>query len=132
MKQTVANLVEADKGQVIRKAKKNELEFGLRPDFKKIGQYRNDDYAFIKNLQNPLAGYGNIDLIRTGAFVNSLFPVRRGNGFIFDSNVDYRDNLIENHGEAPIVGLNQKTFNKIQIDVLAPELRKEIKQILGQ
>lgn len=124
--------MEKDPKQEIKKAKRNELEFGLSPNFKKIGQYRNDNYAYIKNIQNPLAGYGNVDLIRTGAFVNSLFPVRRGNGFIFDSGDPKRDDLISKYGEAPVVGLNQKTFNKIQIDVLAPELRKEIKQILGQ
>lgn len=124
-------MVEQDKDRVLRKAKINELEFGLLPDRKKIGQYASDEYAFKKNNLNPLAGMGNVDLILTGAWSNSLFPIKKGSGFVFNSSNDKNNGLLQKYGDG-ILGLNQKTFDKIQKEVYKPELFKYIRKRIGQ
>jgi len=125
------DLIEQDKGRNLRKAKINELEFGLNPDRTKIGSYRSDDYAFKKNNKNPLAGFGNVDLILTGAWSNSLFPVVKSNRVIFDSSNSKHDDLLSKYGEG-IASLNQNTFNRIAKANYQPELLKLIKKRIGQ
>lgn len=120
-----------DEGQVLKKAKLNELEFGLLPDRKKIGKYRNFDYIEYKHNLNPLAGRGNVDLILTGAFSNSLFTTGRSTRYIFESGDPKADGLIKKYGR-DIMGLNQRTFNTIQQTVYKPKLVRFIKQQLGQ
>lgn len=124
-------LVETDKGRELRKAKINELEFGLRPDYKKIGNYRSDSYAFRKNNLNPLAGFGNVDLMLTGAFANSLFPIKKTTGFIFESSDSKLGDLISKYG-MDIMGLNQKTFDDIQKNIYSVEIIRYIKTRIGQ
>jgi len=123
--------VETDKGRELRKAKINELEFGLRPDYKKIGNYRSDSYAFTKNNLNPLAGFGNVDLMLTGAFANSLFPVKSTVGYMFDASDQKKGDLIAKYG-MDIMGLSQKSFNKIQKEIYAPEIIRYVKKRIGQ
>lgn len=124
-------MVEADKNRELRKAKINELEFGLMPDRSNIGFYASDDYAMFKNNLNGLAGFGNVDLILTGAWSNSLFPIKKGNGFIFDSNNDKNEGLLEKYGSG-IASLNQGTFNRIQKIYYAPDLVNYVKKRIGQ
>ena len=119
-----------DKNQVLKKAKINEFEFGLRPNFTKIGLYSNDYYAHKKYLMNPLAGEGQVDLILTGATVNSLFTVAKTGRFIFDASNTKWDSLLKKYGN-DIEGLNQKTFEKIQAQEQAPILAKYINEQLG-
>lgn len=126
IQQEVVKLVLRDQNQVLKKAKINEFEFGYRPSFKKIGKYRSDAYAQYKSTKNPLAGYGYVDLIDTGAFVNSLFVRQSGNGFLFDSGND-KASLLETAYGRDIFGLNQKTFNTIQKEYYIPDIRKFIK-----
>ena len=123
----MAEVVERDKGQEIKKAKINELEQGKRHDGSPIGLYRNASYARYKNLLNPRAGLGRVDLILTGAFANSLFPVRRGKGtFSFDASNGKAPDLFAKYGEDNR-GLNQEAFNDIQRDIIAPEIAQFIK-----
>lgn len=115
----------------MKKAKINELEFGYLPSFKKIGKYRSDAYATKKYAQNALAGYGYVDLIQTGAFSNSLFPRQSGKGFIFDSGNDKAPKLIEAYG-SDIMGLNQRTYAKVENLYYVTPIAKYIKTRLGQ
>lgn len=131
LQKEVQQMVEADKNRELRKAKINELEFGLMPDRSKIGFYASDDYAFYKNNLNGLAGFGNVDLILTGSWSNSLFPIRKGEGFVFDSGNNKHEGLLEKYGNG-IASLNQKTFNKIQKLYYAPELVRYVKKSIGQ
>jgi len=80
---------------------------------------------------NGLAGFGNVDLILTGAWSNSLFPIKKGDGFFFDSSNDKNSELISKYG-LDILGLNQKTFNKIQKEVYARQIVLFIKKRIGQ
>lgn len=115
----------------LKKVKINEFEFGLRPNGKRIGEYANDNYAHKKNMQNSLAGYGNVDLIQTGAFVNSMFVFKNTKGFLFDASNDKKGKLIEQYG-LDIMGLNQKTFNKRQKYIYKIQLSEEISRILNK
>lgn len=132
IKNKTTELVLRDKNQSIKKAKENELEFGLRPDHTKIGLYSDPDgsYAFRKHLKNPLAGSGYIDLTLTGATNRSLFTKQFAAGFVFDANTKQWDVNIGRYGK-DIQGLNQKTFEKIQFKEHAPELADFINEELG-
>lgn len=112
--------------QNLRELKESEFESGLRPKSSKIGKYASEGYAKHKNAMNPKAGLGNVDLIYTGAFVNSLFVKPFSKGYIFDSNNSKSGNLIGKYG-LDIMGLNQETFNKRQNDFYRFELIKNIK-----
>lgn len=121
----VTEIVVSDQKE-LRELKENEFEFGLRPSFKKIGRYQSQAYANYKSLLNPLAGKGNVDLIQTGAFVNSLFVKPFSKGYIFDSENEKKGRLIGKYG-LDIMGLNQETFNKRQKDLYRFELTRTIK-----
>jgi len=125
----VEQLTLQDKNQTIKKAKINEFEFGLRPNFTKIGLYSNDAYAQKKYLLNPLAGFDQVDGILTGNTVGSLFTQKKGDSFIFKARYQW-NNLIKRYGQ-DLEGLNQKTFEKIQAQEQAPILAKYINEQLG-
>ena len=129
IKQKVEQLTLSDQNGTIKKAKINEFEFGLRPNFKKIGLYSNDAYAQKKYLLNPLAGFDQVDGILTGNTVGSLFTQKKGDSFIFKARYQWA-NLIKRYGQ-DLEGLNQKTFEKIQTQEQAPILAKYINEELG-
>jgi hypothetical protein len=103
----------------------------LRPDNKRIGGYQSGEYANEKNQMNPLAGFGNVDLIYSGAFVSKLFVKpfdANPNGFIFDSSDKKTGSLVVKYGQA-IMGLNKVWFNKRQSEIYRLVLQQQIKQI---
>lgn len=104
---------------------------GKRPDGRKIGTYIDKSYSAFKNQINPLAGYGNVDLIVTGQFVNSFFVKPFGLGFIFDATDRKRGNLLGRYG-GDIMGLNQEWFNKRQKDIYKNVLSLEISKVLNK
>lgn len=126
----MTKLVLRDEGQALKKAKINEFEFGYLPSYRKIGSYKTQSYADYKNGKNPLAGYGYVDLIDTGAFSNSLFVRQSGVGYLFDSGNSNASGLSDKYGKE-IFGLNQKTFNKIQIEEYWPIITKFIKSTIN-
>lgn len=127
----MSRIILRDEGNLLKETKINELEFGLEPQFKKIGKYADEDYAEKKHAKNPLAGFGNIDLINTGAWSNSLFVVRYTDYYIFDSGDPKHGELIQKYG-MDIMGLSQKTFDIIQREVYAKQLAQFIKTKIGQ
>lgn len=116
----------------VRNQKRNEFLAGKNPDGSQIGGYRDFSYARAKNMQNPLAGFGQVDLILTGNFQRSLYvrPIAKGR-FLFTNQLDYGNDLISKYGDG-ILGENQDAFNRIQKVNLSPQLRKFIKTKLGQ
>lgn len=116
----------------IKEEKRNEFELGVNPDGTQIGLYRDFFYAEGKNFMNPRAGFGAVDLILTGRFVNELFPERLGaDRYLFQSALDYGRDLFNKYGNQ-IGGINQSEFERIQKDFYLPYLRKYIKQRFGQ
>lgn len=131
LQEKAAEVIDRDKGQILKQAKINELERGLRPDGQPIGLYRNPNYAKYKNILNPRAGLGKVDLILTGAFANSLFTVRRGKGtFSFDASNTKAPALFEKYGQDNR-GLSDEAFNEYQNETLAPEIAEYIKQVMN-
>lgn len=128
----MAKIILRDENQVLKRAKINELEFGLRPDRKKIGRYRGFDYAEMKHNMNPLAGRGNVDLILTGAFSNSLFTTGKSTVYRFESGDPKAQSIQNRYGIDVVQGLNQRTFNTIQDQVYKKKLVAFIKTQLGQ
>lgn len=116
----------------VKEEKRKEFLLGVNPDGTQIGTYRDFDYAQGKNYQNPLAGFGSVDLILTGNFQRSLYIRTTSPGkFLFTNQVDYGNDLIRKYGN-DILSINQDEFNRIQIQFILPDLRKFIKRKLGQ
>lgn len=128
MESLVQKIVLSDRER-LKEEKINEFQRGLRPDNKRIGGYQNGEYANEKNQMNPLAGFGNVDLIYSGSFVSKLF-LKSNNPrlFIFDSTDTKRDNLVGKYG-LDILGINQDWFNKRQSEIYRLVLQQQIKQI---
>ena len=119
-----------DEGQLVKRIKENEFEFGQRPDRSKIGEYASSDYAYRKYMMNPLAGLNNVDLTLTGATNRSLFIKEQSGGFIFDANTDQWNLNIIRYGN-DIASINQTSFEKVQAQRDAPKLAKQINAELG-
>lgn len=51
----------------IRELIRDRWKLGIKPDGSIIGIYHSKGYAFEKSQKNPLAGFGHVDLIETGA-----------------------------------------------------------------
>ena len=54
--------------EVITEIQRQQMFQGLNAEGKKIGRYRSNKYARVKNEMNPLPGLGIPDLKLTGAF----------------------------------------------------------------
>jgi hypothetical protein len=105
-----------------------QLEKGLTSEGKRLPRYRNKTYARFKNAINPLPGFGNPDLILTGAFTKS-FKIDVGSEDLEVVSNDIHD-LSERYGE-DIYGLsddNQEFYNQ---EIFLPELAQSIENITG-
>ena len=128
MEEMVAEIVLSDKER-LKEQKISELQRGLRSNEKRIGGYQSGEYANEKNQMNPLAGFGNVDLIYSGSFVSKLFlRSKHSRSFIFDSSDDKTGNLVGKYG-ADILGINQDWFNKRTYDIYRLVLQERIKRI---
>jgi len=127
MEQLVEQIILSDRER-LKEQKINEFERGLRPDNNRIGGYQNGEYANEKNQMNPLAGFGNVDLIYSGSFVSKLFlKSLKNNEFLFDSSDVKKKNLVGKYG-GDIMGLNQDWFNIRQNDIYRLVLTEQIKR----
>ena len=93
--------------------------------------YFSSDYASKKFLQNPLAGLGNVDLIKTGSFIDSFQLLKPKEGkYLFGASDPKRNKLVSQYG-LDIMGFNQDVFNKFQRDIIAPRFLKQLKKIIN-
>ena len=77
---------------ILRDLKEEEYEQGDIYSDQSTAMYKTEWYAKIKHEQNPRAGKGIVDLINTGAFVNSLrIPKPKGNKYLFEA-TDWKKN----------------------------------------
>ena len=112
----------------LKEQKVNEWERGLRPDNKKIGEYRDPEYKAFKQQFNPLAG-GYVDLLLTRQTSKTLFVRPYAGGFIFNMNDTH--NLVGRYG-FDILGLNQKWFDERQKNIYKQILSFKIGKILNK
>jgi len=127
LRKIVKEIILSDK--FLPDAKAAEFKEGKNPDGSLIGFYRSDSYEQMKRQMNTEAN-GTVDLMLTGAFIDSFFVKSKGTGkFIFDATDGKKSMLKEKYGNQ-IMGLNQSTFDEIQKNVyvqkLITQLKKEI------
>jgi len=121
----VAKIILSDK--FLADAKAAEFREGENPDGSMIGSYRSLSYELFKEQINPIAG-GAVDLMLTGAFIDSFFTKKAGaSKFIFGATDKKKAHLVEKYGEQ-IMGLSQTTFDVLQKEVYSKQLLAEIRK----
>lgn len=116
--------------KALKEEKVSEFTKGEKPDGTKIGKYKDPEYAYFKNQINPVAGFGNVDLLLTRQFTGRMFVKPYASGFIFDSTDPKTPNLLRYGYE--IMGLNQDWFNQRQKDIYRIVLLHDISKILNK
>lgn len=112
---------------MLRAMKAQEFLRGERPTGKLIGNYRSPFYSRYKERLNPLAS-GHVDLIVTGAFVESAYLLKpRGNKYLFGFSDEKAGKLISRYG-SDIQGLNQLDFDSFIKIQVAEHFIKAMKQ----
>ena len=126
MEDLVKNIIVSDQ-KTLKEEKISEFEHGLKPDGKRIGQYRDLFYAQIKERMNPLAG-GYVDLLLTRSFSNKMFLIGNNRKFIFDSSDSKTPNLKAKYG-LEIMSISQQWFDTRQSNIYRLVLQQQIKDI---
>jgi len=116
---------------ILRDLKQEEYEMGDIRSVQNTSMYKNVDYADEKHEQNPRAGYGNVDLIRTGAFINSFrLNKPNQNKYIFGATDPKKTKLVDKYGD--IMGLKQQTFEDFQYVIIKPLFIDDLKKIINK
>lgn len=103
-----------------------QLAEGQDSEGKKLSpKYRNRSYARKKNQMNLTPGFGNPDLILTGAFTEKLSVAVSGQSFSFSSGDSKRPDLVSKYGDN-IFGLNEKQQQYYNEEVFLPEFQEII------
>jgi hypothetical protein len=93
--------------------------------------YAWQEYEAEKIKLNPQAN-GNVDLILTGAFINSFYLLDSKNGkYLFDATNSKKDELVGRYGDG-IFSMNQKKFQRFLDSYVIEDFRKVLKKQLGQ
>ena len=105
---------------------KNQWLHGEAQDDMPLGQYASKPYAIYKNEKNSLPGFGFMDLIDTGATIDSLQTEITDDSLVYNLQSD-RNELLDRFGER-ILGLNYQSRLKL-IEFVSPLLTERIKLI---
>ena len=116
--------------QILLDLKEEEYEEGNIRSNKSTSMYKNQDYADEKHEMNPRAGYSIVDLMYTGAFINS-FKINKpkANRYIFGATDPKKNKLIKKYGD--IMGLKQQTFEDFQVVIIKPRFIKKLQQVIN-
>lgn len=125
----VHSIIQSDQ-EKLKQEKVNEFTKGERPNGRKIGEYRDPEYAIFKSHINPIGG-GYVDLMLTRSFTNKMFLRKFGKGYIFNSNDVKTGNLIGKYG-LDIMSINQDWFNERQKNIYKYILLFDIGKILNK
>jgi len=94
--------------------------------------YAWEDYASKKYAKNPRAGKGNIDLINTGSFIDSFrLNKPKQNKYLWGATDSKRNDIVEMFGQ-DIMGLNQESFEKFQIEIVKPRFVRKLQEIINK
>ena len=89
-----------------------------------------ETYAEYKHKLNPFAGEGVVDLILTGAFVESMYLLKPNNGkYLFDARDSKKSDIVDRYGN--VFGLTQDAFNDFIYEYVANGFRNELKTRLN-
>jgi len=115
-----------------------EGEFGNPSDsakayyslFSMVEKGGTETYAEYKHKLNPFAGEGVVDLILTGAFVESMYLLKPNNGkYLFDARDSKKSDIVDRYGN--VFGLTQDAFNDFIYEYVANGFRNELKTRLN-
>lgn len=90
----------------IKEIQQEQLLSGLNAKGEKIGKYRSNKYARVKNQMNPRPGLGTPDLKVTGDFHRGIFVDARTDTYVIESGDDKNADLQDKYGKE-ILGLNK-------------------------
>lgn len=109
---------------------KEQLKEGFDKQGKRLREYRSDLYAQVKNRMNPLPGYGNPDLFKTGAFFEE-FTLRVEQKFYFYmySQDDKYYRLVKDYGK-DIFGLGDNKREDLIEGGFGDDLVKRVKTVV--
>jgi len=94
--------------------------------------YAWESYAEEKFKKNTRAGFGNVDLINTGAFIYSFkLNKPKQNKYLFGATDPKRGKLVDMYG-IDIMGLNQQVFEKFQLEIIKPRFIRKLKAIINK
>jgi hypothetical protein len=109
---------------------RHQMKRGERGDGLKIGKYNSPVYAIEKEKQNPLAGFGNVDLYLKGSFQGGMY-IKFGNlTFTIGSNDEKAPKLEGNYGQT-IYQPNAETRRTEIVPVVYKRLLASLKQQMG-
>lgn len=115
---------------ILKDLKEEEFEIGDIRSNQTTSRYKGVDYAEQKYEQNPRAGFGIVDLINTGAFIDSFkLNKPKQNKYLWGATDPKRNKLVSKYGD--IMGLNQQTFEDFQIVIIKPLFIKKLKEKLN-
>jgi hypothetical protein len=90
---------------------REQMMRGERKDGLDIGQYASDDYRFLKERMNPLAG-GTVDLRKEGDFQDQMeLYIQTRNKVTIDSR-DSKNGVLTKKYSTEIFGLSPKSLSK--------------------
>lgn len=105
-------------------SQKDQLFKGSDAAGNSFRQYKNSDYASMKNQANPLPGYGYPDLYLTGAFYNGIY-VKVENGRVIIGSSDSKAPKLEKKYK-PVFGLAHDEMRAFLYNSLKPVYQKKV------
>lgn len=134
-REIIRESVEETRSEIVQ-AQRDQMLHGLKSDGKKIGKYKNPDYARKKYQMNQLAGMGNVDLKYTGEFQSEAFVDTRNDSVVFgsadnvpvdtgDGTMGKTDKLVEQYG-GDIFGLSPSYAAEYSQNHLGPIAQNKI------
>lgn len=111
----------------------DQLLHGKKSDGSQIGRYSMSKswkwYADKKYDQNPLAGYGNKDLIDKKDFIEGIDIVSHGKSFEEFSHDEKQNLLVGTYGPE-IFGLQDQNLDKYRHENFYPSLMQKVRNII--
>lgn len=120
-----------DSEQKIVQLQRQQLMSGYGADGKRLGEYRNEQYAEEKHLQNPEPGFPFKDLYKTGGFQSKIVANVVGDELIIESTDDKADEVLRLTQNKHVFGLNEDSRQEYLNETLRPNFKKLIETATG-
>lgn len=130
LKKTVGDTIHINSTEIIRLVK-NRLKYGQSVYGGKVGTYASEEYAAMKHQQNPLAGFGNVDLFLTGSLSDDITVIKKGERFEILS-TDEKYSKIANKYGAEEFGLTEDQLQEFLHECYISSLNTIINKTYGK
>lgn len=117
-----------DTKEIFADLQTDQMLHGKNAEGNVIGTYRSEEYAEQKSRQNPLAGFGNVDLRREENFYRGIEVHASANAVTVTSRDGKTAKLVDKYGEV-IFGLSPEYLAIYQGDfgpVATDKIKKQI------